>query len=50
MEFVVQKNRKGEKVLTVKGFKDKEPEYGQEDNSDSEDKTLFINLNKLFQK
>ena len=58
MQFNVILNRKGEKVLTINGFKPKDSDnlegYGSENDSNNakeeEDNTLFINLNKVLEK
>lgn len=53
MTFNIILNRKGEKVLTVHGFKqggDQLEGYGSEnDENHEDDNTLFINLNKLIE-
>ena len=41
MQFNIIKNRKGEKILSIKGFKN--DEYGED-----ADDTVFVNLNKLL--
>ena len=41
MQFNIIKNRKGEKILSIKGYKN--DEYGEE-----ADDTVFVNLNKLL--
>ena len=41
MKFNIIKNRKGEKILSIQGFKNEE--YG-----DEADDTVFVNLNKLL--
>jgi hypothetical protein len=57
MQFNVVINRKGEKVLSINGFKSFENDglegYGSEDDEDKnqkeeDDNTLFINLNRLL--
>lgn len=51
MQFNVILNRKGEKILTIHGFNEgNENDYGQEDDEKNDDKTLFLNLNRLFKK
>lgn len=57
MKFKVIKNRKGESILTIEGFQNEEDlqrralaKYGSEndEDSDDDDKTLFINLNRVI--
>lgn len=52
MQFNVIYNRKGEKILKIHGFNEKNglEAYGQEtdDHEEEEDKTLFVNLNRLI--
>ena len=51
MSIEVIKNRKGEKILKVQGFKDiiVNEQYGNEGDEDDEEQTLFVNLNRLCQ-
>lgn len=55
MQFNVIVNRKGEKVLSILGFKESAADglegYGSEEdksNKDDEETTLYVNLHKLF--
>ena len=50
MQFNVILNRKGEKILTIHGYSEANLQgdlYEFEDNENKEDKTLFVNLNRL---
>ena len=50
MQFNVILNRKGEKILTIHGYNEdnfNQDNYGAEDNDNKDDKTLFVNLNRL---
>lgn len=50
MQFNVILNRKGEKILKIEGYNEANiygDLYGVEDDGNREDKTMFVNLNRL---
>ena len=48
MQFEVIINKKREKVLQIIGFKEKEPEMGEDSDEINNNQTLFVNLNRIF--